>query len=184
MDHLNDLQSIRSLIIKMGDDPTREGLRDTPARVLRSYGELFSGYHDHPKNHLTTFEAENYSEMIVLKGIEFTSFCEHHLLPFLGVAHIAYIPNGRVVGISKLARVLEIYSRRLQIQERICEQVTQALIDHLDPLGAACVLEAKHLCMVCRGVQKQNSVMVTSSLKREFLENLEARQEFFSLIKD
>jgi len=121
--------------------------------------------------------------MVLLKEVEFTSFCEHHILPFFGKAHIAYIPNGKVIGISKLARILEIYARRLQIQERIGQQVTDCLMKYLKPKGAACVLEAQHACMICRGVQKQNSVMMTSSLTGVFLEHAQTRSEFFSMIK-
>lgn len=174
--------NIVRLLQFIGEDPDREGLRQTPARVVRSYRELFSGYKQDVASMLTTFEDVTCDEMVVLRNIEFTSCCEHHLLPFIGSAHIAYIPDGKVVGISKLARLLEVYTRRLQIQERICEQVTTSLMEHLHPKGAACVLESRHLCMVCRGVQKQQSVMVTSSLKGVFLKP-EVRQEFFHLVR-
>jgi len=162
----------------------REGLRDTPFRVAKSYLELYSGYNQSPKDILTVFEPEAYSEMIILKRVEFVSTCEHHMLPFFGKASIAYIPDQKIVGISKLARVLEIYTRRLQIQERICTQVTDALMEHLKPLGAACILEAQHFCMICRGVNKQHSVMVTSSLQGAFKTEFQVRQEFLSLIRE
>jgi GTP cyclohydrolase IA len=169
-------------ILKMiGEDPTRDGLRETPARVEKSWKHLFAGYKKNPADVLKEFES-SYDEMVVLKNIEMYSVCEHHMQPFFGHAHVAYLPNEKVVGISKLARVLEIYSRRLQIQERICQQVTDALMEHLNPKGAACVIEAKHFCMMCRGVEKQNSTMMTSSLKGAFREPA-VRAEFFSLIK-
>ncbi len=131
---------------------------------------------------MKTFEDGSCDEVVLLKDIEFVSHCEHHMLPFLGKAHIAYIPNGKVLGVSKLARLLEIYSRRLQIQERLCQQITTALDEHLKPLGSACVIEAQHLCMVARGVQKQNSVMVTSSLTGVFRDKGEARSELLDMI--
>lgn len=174
-------ENIRRLLEFIGDDPMRDGLRGTPDRVLKSYGELFSGYKKDPADVMRTFELGSYSQMVVLKDIEFTSTCEHHMLPFIGSAHLAYLPNGKVIGISKLVRLLEIFSRRLQIQERICDQVVAALMEHLQPLGAACVLEASHHCMVCRGVQKQHSVMITSSLAGVFKEP-SVKAEFFAMI--
>lgn len=172
------------LIEFIGDDPNREGLNDTPRRVAESYKELFSGYDLTPSDVLKTFEEADCSEMILLRDIEMYSTCEHHMLPFFGKAHIAYIPKkDTVVGISKLARLLEVYARRLQIQERIGHQVTTALMTELDPLGAACVIEARHFCMTCRGVGKQDSVMVTSSLKGVFFDKPEVRAEFMGLIR-
>jgi len=180
-------KSITEILRSIGEDPTREGLKQTPERMLKSFGYLFSGYAKDPKDFIKVFDSETYDQMVLLKNIEMYSMCEHHFLPFFGQAHIAYIPNKRVLGISKLARLLEIYSRRLQIQERIGEQVTKALMDYLEPLGAACVIEASHLCMRMRGVEKQNSTMVTSSLKGVFLEatskGVAARQELTRLIK-
>lgn len=167
----------------IGEDPEREGLLDTPNRVVKSWKELYAGYNKKPEDVLTTFAAGTYDQMVLLKDIEMYSTCEHHLLPFIGVAHIAYIPNERVIGISKLARLLDIYARRLQIQERIGEQVTQALMKHLQPLGAACVIEARHLCMAARGVEKQRSMMTTSSMKGVFLEDATVRDELMNLIK-
>lgn len=166
----------------IGEDPKREGLRETPARVVKSYKELFSGYGVDVGKLLKTFEDGVCDEMVLLKDIEVYSTCEHHLLPFYGVAHVAYIPNKKVVGISKLARLVDAFAKRLQIQERLTTQITSALDTHLQPLGSACVLEAKHFCMVCRGVGKQHSSMVTSSLTGEF-RNPEVRSEFFHLIK-
>ena len=174
--------NIKRLLEYIGEDPKREGLLETPSRVVKSYEELFSGYKIDPASVLKVFENDSCDEMVILKDIEFYSQCEHHLQPFFGKAHIAYIPNGRVVGISKLARLLEVFSRRLQIQERLCEQVTTALMEHLAPKGAACVLEASHFCMCARGVGKQNSKMITSSLKGAFLEPT-VRGEFLSMIK-
>lgn len=174
--------NVRRLIQCIGDDPERDGLKNTPKRVAESFNELYGGYKTKIGDVLTVFD-QTCDEMVVLKDIEFYSTCEHHMLPFYGKAHIAYIPNnGKVVGISKLARVLEAFSRRLQNQERICSDVTSALDEFLEPLGAACVLEGSHFCMQCRGVQKQNSVMVTSSLTGKFRDPA-VRAEFFSLIK-
>ena len=175
------VENVRRLLEYAGDDPEREGLKETPERVIKSYEKLFGGYRQDPKEVIKVFE-EVCDEMVLVKDIEFYSTCEHHMLPFFGKAHIAYIPNGKVIGVSKLVRVLEIYARRLQIQERLCQQVTNALQGLLDPLGVACVLEAQHFCMICRGVEKQNSIMVTSSLKGVFRDKSEARAEFMRLI--
>jgi len=177
------VDNVRRLLEYIGENPKREGLLETPNRVIRSYETLFGGYKQKPEDVLKIFEDGACNEMVLLKDVEFTSFCEHHILPFFGKAHIAYIPDGRVIGISKLARILEIYARRLQIQERIGQQITDCLMKFLKPKGAACVLEAQHACMVCRGVQKQNSVMMTSSLTGVFLEHAQTRSEFFSMIK-
>jgi GTP cyclohydrolase IA len=174
--------SVLEIIEFIGDDPNREGLEETPKRVIESWSELFSGYGSCVEAIFKTFDDGACDEMVLLKNIEFYSTCEHHMLPFMGMSHIAYIPNGKVIGISKLARLLEIFARRLQIQERIGMQVTEALQTHLRPKGAACVLQAKHLCMTCRGVNKQGSEMVTSSLTGVFRENTAARAELFSLI--
>lgn len=174
---------ITGILAHIGEDPTRDGLKETPSRVVKSYKELFSGYHKDPKGIFTSFENDGYNSMVVLRDIEMYSFCEHHMLPFFGKAHIAYIPDkGKIVGISKLARLLDIFARRLQVQERIGEQVTNSLMEHLKPKGAACVIEAKHMCMCMRGVGKQNSVMVTSSVKGEFMNDPAVRQEFMDLI--
>jgi GTP cyclohydrolase IA len=176
-------QTIYHLLKYIGEDPHRDGLKETPKRVVKSYSELFSGYKQKPKDIFTVFEHRGSQSMVLLRDIELYSMCEHHMLPFYGKAHIAYIPqNGKVVGISKLARLLDIFSRRLQIQERICEQVTAALMEHLKPKGAACVIEAVHMCMCARGVNKQNSKMVTSSLKGAFLDEIAVREEFMKLI--
>lgn len=175
------LEAVITLIKKIGDDPEREGLRETPLRMLEAFNEIFCGYEVHVPSLFKVFE-QDYDEMVVLKDIEMYSTCEHHMLPFVGKAHVGYIPNGKVIGISKLARIVEAYSRRLQIQERICQQVTDCLMEHLEPLGAACIIEAKHFCMCSRGVNKQDSIMVTSSMKGAFREDLRARSEFLSII--
>ena len=151
--------------------------------MIRSYKELFSGYTKDPKEVFTQFDPDGYDQIVLLKDVELYSMCEHHMLPFIGRAHIAYIPNKKVIGISKLARLLEIYSRRLQIQERIGEQITNAIMKYLDAQGAACIIEAQHLCMQMRGVGKQHSTMVTSSLKGVFMGKPEARAELMGLIK-
>ncbi len=185
-----DREKAKSAIVQilryLGEDETREGLRDTPSRVLRSWDQIFQGRLQNPKDVFKTFQEDDVvpkDQIILLKNIEFYSTCEHHMLPFTGMAHIAYIPHEKVAGVSKLARVLEIYARRLQIQERIGNQVTQCLMNHLDPKGSACVIESTHFCMTCRGVQKQQSKMVTSSLRGCFLENGRTRVELMSLIR-
>lgn len=174
---------VRQLLQFIGDDPGREGLLETPARVVRSYGEIFAGYKADPASVFKVFEDGACDEMVLVRNAEFYSCCEHHMQPFFGKAHIAYIPDGKVIGVSKLVRLLEVFARRLQIQERICQQVTAALDEHLKPLGSACILEAKHFCMTCRGVNKQHSEMVTSSLTGVFRSKLEARQELLTLIR-
>jgi GTP cyclohydrolase I len=174
--------AIRALLLYIGENPDREGLKETPTRVLRSYAELFSGYGKDPADALKVFEDGACDEMVILRRCEFHSVCEHHMQPFFGQAHIAYIPDKKVIGVSKLARILDIYARRLQIQERICQQVTTALDVHLKPKGSACILEATHFCMVCRGVQKQHSELVTSSLTGAFRQP-EVRQELLALIR-
>jgi len=166
----------------IGEDPSREGLVDTPKRVVKMWGHIFSGYEKNPADIFTTFDSGDYDEMVILRNIEMYSMCEHHMLPFFGKAHIAYIPNGKVIGVSKLARLLEIYSRRLQIQERIGDQVTSDLMKYLNAKGAACIIQATHMCMRMRGVEKQQSEMITSSLTGVFKTDLAARQELLTLI--
>ena len=179
-------KAILAMFEYIGENPEREGLKDTPNRVVKSWAKLFGGYLQKPEDVLTMFEEDDvipHDQIILLKDIEFYSTCEHHLLPFVGKAHVAYIPRDKVVGISKLARIVEIYARRLQVQERIGNQVTQALMDNLHSKAAACIIESKHFCMTCRGVEKQNSVMVTSSLRGTFLEDGRTRQELMTLIR-
>lgn len=171
------------LLEQIGEDPTREGLLETPKRVVKMHEEVFAGYSQKPEEVLKTFTEGACDEIVLLKDIEFYSYCEHHMVPFMGKAHIAYLPNKKVIGISKLARLLDIYAKRLQIQERIGSQVVDALMEHLQPLGAACVIEAQHLCMKSRGVRKQSSVMVTSAMRGVFRDKPAARAELMSLIK-
>jgi GTP cyclohydrolase IA len=178
--------AIDTIFRYLGENPNREGLQATPDRMIRSWDKLFGGYQQDPKKIFTVFEDRQdipHDQIILLKDIEFFSTCEHHFLPFTGKAHVAYIPNDKIVGISKLARLVEIFARRMQIQERICNQVTDAIMDFLDAKGAACIIEAKHFCMTSRGVEKQHSTMVTSSLAGCFLKNSQTRQELMSLIK-
>lgn len=174
-----DLKGILGFI---GDDPEREGLQETPARIMRAWAEIFSGYSKDPKDVIKTFESDGYNQIVLLRDIELYSMCEHHILPFVGRAHVAYIPGGRVIGISKLARLVDIFSKRLQIQERIGEQVTSILMNDLKAQGAACIIEADHFCIRMRGVGKQHSTMVTSSMKGVFMDKAAARQELMSLI--
>lgn len=179
--------SIQDNIIRqlqyIGEDPKREGLLETPNRVIRSWDELFIGYKQNPADVFKVFESDGYNQIILLKDCDFFSCCEHHILPFIGKVHVAYIPDGKVIGISKLARLVDIFAKRMQIQERIGEQVTNALMEHLQPKAAACVIKAQHLCMRIRGVSKQKSTMITSSLRGAFLDEASARAELFSLIK-
>jgi len=178
------LIDVRDIISYIGDDPTREGLVDTPKRVLKAYGKIFGGYKMTPEEALgRTFEADGYDQMVMLKDIEFYSTCEHHMIPFFGKIHVAYIPNHRIVGISKLARLVEVYARRLQVQERLTCQVADSIMKVLEPKGAMVVCEAQHLCMLARGVEKQNSVMVTSTIKGAFRDNPNCREEFFGLLR-
>jgi len=163
----------------------REGLRRTPERVVESWKELYSGYGQDPKKALnSTFNGEGYDGIVLLKDIEFYSTCEHHMLAFTGKAHVAYIPTDRIVGISKLARIVEVYARRLQNQERITTQVADALEKHLKPLGAAVIIEASHACMGCRRVKKSHAIMSTSAMRGVFFDKAEARAELMQLIKE
>lgn len=174
---------LRWMITAIGDDAKREGLRDTPKRVVKSWLELFAGYNQSLEDFNTVFaDVDGYDEIVLLRNIEFYSFCEHHMLPFTGRGHVAYLPDKKVIGISKLARILDMYARRLQIQERIGQQVVSGIDELLSPKGSACILVAEHGCMRCRGVKKQNSEMVTSSLSGVFKEQGVIRQELMSLI--
>jgi GTP cyclohydrolase IA len=175
-------RAVREILAAVGEDPNREGLRETPGRVARMYAELFSGLHDDPRRHLSKFFTEKYDEMVLVRDISFNSMCEHHMLPFSGVAHIGYIPNGKVVGLSKLARVVEVVSHRPQVQERMTEEIANLLIEELDVKGVAVVIEATHTCMTIRGVRKPGSVCVTSAMKGIFRSNLSSRSEVMTLI--
>jgi len=173
---------IREILRYIGEDPDREGLLFTPERIVDSWKEIFSGYKEDPRSLLKTFDKESYDEMVVLRGVDFYSMCEHHMLPFYGKAYVAYIPNRRIIGVSKLVRLVNIYSRRLQIQERLTDQIARFLMDELEALGAGCIIKARHLCMMMRGVNSQGSEMITSSLLGAF-RNSEVRAEFLNLIK-
>jgi len=176
------IKNYRDSLTLLGEDPEREGLIKTPERMAKAMQFLTQGYSQDPKLIIESAKfKEDVSEMVIVKDIELYSMCEHHMLPFFGKAHIAYIPNGWITGLSKVARVVDVYSRRLQVQERLTTQILQALKDSLNPLGIAVVIEAKHLCMMMRGVQKQNSVTTTSAFDGEFLKNT-TRSEFLKLI--
>ena len=176
--------AVRTLLEWAGEDPTREGLVDTPGRVARAYKDWFSGYALDPADYLrrTFKEVENYDELIVLRAIEFESHCEHHMAPIIGKAHIGYLPSGRVVGISKLARVVETYARRFQVQEKLTAQIARSIEDVLQPRGVAVVVEATHECMTTRGVHKRGVSMVTSAMLGAFREDARTRAEFLQFI--
>jgi len=176
--------AVRTLIRWAGDDPDREGLRSTPARVVRAYEEWFAGYKDHPRDYLqrTFEETGGYDEVVVLRDIRFESHCEHHMAPIIGRVHIGYLPRNRVVGISKLARLVEVYARRLQIQEKMTAEIAACLDDVLKPYGVAVVTEATHQCMTTRGVHKTGVSMVTSRMLGVFRDHAETRHEFLSAI--
>lgn len=176
--------AVRTLIRWAGDDPDREGLRDTPARVVRSYEEFFAGYLDDPVQVLSrTFsEVDGYDEMVVMTDIRFESHCEHHMVPIIGKAHVAYLPDHRVVGISKLARLVDIYAKRLQVQERMTVQIADTLNDVLQPKGVAVVIEGAHQCMTTRGVHKPGVAMVTSRMLGAFRTDASTRREFLAMI--
>ena len=175
--------AVTQILIAIGEDPKREGLTGTPERVARMYAEIFEGIHRDPADEIDAFFGdEHYQEIVMVRDIPFQTFCEHHLLPFLGKAHVAYIPKGRVTGLSKLARLLEGYARRLQMQERLTSQVADALMDRLDPLGVLVVLEAEHLCMTMRGVKKPGSVTVTSAVRGTMATSPSTRAEALALI--
>jgi GTP cyclohydrolase I len=177
-------EAIRTLLLWAGDDPSREGLVDTPARVVRAYEDWFSGYKQDPLQYLkrTFEEVEGYDEMIVLRDIEFESHCEHHMAPIIGHAHVGYLPDNKVVGISKLARVVEAYARRLQVQEKMTAQVANCIQDILQPKGVGVVIEASHQCMTTRGIHKTNVSMVTSTMLGDFRRDEKTRAEFLQMI--
>ena len=171
------------MLVLIGEDPKREGLVGTPERVAKSYKKLFGGYKEDPKRLIKVFDNEGYDEMIIAKDIDFYSTCEHHLLPFSGKAYIGYIPNDKIIGLSKLPRLIEIFSRRMQNQERLTKQIADTLNDMLKPKGVGVVIKAEHLCMKARGVEKQNSVISTSAFTGLFKKNINTRSEFLNLIK-
>jgi len=175
-------KAVREILAAVGEDPDREGLQETPARVARMYAEMFSGLHHDPREHTKKFFAEKYDEVVLVRDISFCSMCEHHLLPFTGKAHIAYVPNGKVIGLSKLARVVEVHARRPQVQERLTEDIANLLVSELGAKGVAVVIEASHSCMTIRGVRKPGSLCVTSAMKGLFRNNLSSRAEVMQLI--
>ncbi len=177
-------RAVRELLIAVGEDPDREGLRDTPARVARTYRELLSGLHADPHECLKQFFTETYDEVVVVRDISFCSLCEHHLLPFMGQAHIGYLPSGRVIGLSKLARLVEVISRRPQVQERLTEQIADLLVEELDVRGVAVIVEATHTCMTIRGVRKPGSLCVTSAMRGAFRDSASTRSEVMHLMMD
>lgn len=175
---------IRELLAELGEDPSREGLLDTPKRVEKALKFLTSGYTADVDNVLNNaLFTVNYSEMVIVKDIDFYSLCEHHMLPFFGRCHIAYLPNGRVIGLSKIPRLVEVFARRLQIQERLTSQIAETIREKINPLGVAVVIEATHLCMAMRGVEKQNSLCVTSAMLGGFRNDARTRMEFLELIR-
>jgi len=175
---------VREMIIRLGEDPDREGLERTPVRVEKAMQFLVKGYKDDPEALLrNALFSVNYDEMVIVKDVEMFSLCEHHLLPFFGKVHVAYIPNGKVIGLSKIPRLIEVFSRRLQIQERLTTQIAEAIQNAIEPQGVGVVIEARHLCMMMRGVEKQHSSAVTSSMLGCFRSEEETRTEFLSLIR-
>ncbi len=175
--------AVRQVLVGIGESPGREGLEKTPERVAKAYQFLTQGYQQDASEVLrSAMFSEDYREMVLVKDIELYSLCEHHMLPFFGKAHIAYIPHGKIVGLSKIPRVVDIFARRLQVQERLTEQIRDCIQDNLQPLGVAVVIEAQHLCMQMRGVSKQNSVTTTSAFTGEFLHNDKTRREFITLV--
>ncbi|HET7840026.1 MAG TPA: GTP cyclohydrolase I FolE [Terriglobia bacterium] len=175
---------VREMLVRLGEDPVREGLLRTPERVERALEYLTRGYHEDPESMLkSALFTVNYDEMVIVKDIEMFSLCEHHMLPFFGKVHVAYIPNGKVIGLSKIPRLVELFSRRLQIQERLTTQIAETIQKVIEPQGVGVVIEARHLCMMMRGVEKQHSAAVTSSMLGCFREENETRSEFLSLIR-
>ena len=175
--------AVRRIIEAIGEDPSREGLLDTPRRIAETYEELFAGLHQDPLDVLSTGFQESHREMVILKNIPFYSLCEHHFLPFHGQAHVGYVPNGRIVGASKIARVVDILARRPQMQERLTGQIADAITEGLSPDGVAVVIEAEHLCMTMRGVQKPGTTLITSAIRGAFRRRAVTRSEFLALVR-
>jgi GTP cyclohydrolase I len=174
---------VRQLLENLGEDPSREGLLGTPERVARMYEFLTKGYRQDVKMVLNgAIFKEEYSEMVIVRDIDFFSLCEHHIIPFYGKVHVAYIPNGRIIGLSKIPRIVEMFARRLQVQERMTQQIAESLYDNLKPQGVGVVIEARHLCMIMRGVEKHNSIATTSSMLGVFRDDVKTRTEFLTLI--
>ena len=177
-------QAVRTILAAVGEDPDREGLVGTPGRVARMYEEILAGVSDDPARHLAVTFAEDHHEMVAVRDIPFESMCEHHMMPFMGKAHVAYVPNGHVVGLSKIARVVESFARRLQVQERLTSQIADLMMDQLQPQGVGVVLEATHTCMTMRGVRKPGSAMVTSAVRGTFKTRADTRSEWMSFLRD
>ncbi len=175
-------KAVTEILQAIGEDPSREGLQDTPGRVAKMYAELLCGMKEDPHEHLGRVFTEKYNEIVLLRDIPFFSVCEHHLLPFIGQAHVAYLPAGKVLGVSKLARIVDGFARRLQLQERLTEQIAEFLMKNLEPQGVAVVLEASHSCMTIRGARKPGSLMVTSALRGIFIRDPRSRAEVLSLM--
>ncbi len=182
VDHQRIEAAVREILLAVGEDPDREGLQETPARVARMYAELFSGLKRDPRELLHKTFTQKYDEMVLVKDIRFASICEHHLMPFFGKAHIAYLPKGKIVGLSKLARIVDLVARRPQVQERITEELADLLVDELSPRGAGVILEATHTCMTVRGVRKPDSLCTTSAMRGVFRDNPPSRSELMALI--
>jgi len=175
-------KAVMEILLAVGEDVEREGVKGTPVRVASMYAELLAGMHEDPKKHLRTVFSESYDEIVLLRDIPFYSICEHHLMPFIGSAHVAYLPLGTVLGVSKLARIVDCFAHRLQVQERLTDQIADFIMDSLKPRGTAVVLEASHSCMTIRGIKKPGSVMVTSSLRGIFKKDPKSRNEVMSLM--
>ncbi|MHC4424237.1 MAG: GTP cyclohydrolase I FolE [Planctomycetota bacterium] len=175
-------KAVMEILLAVGEDIEREGIRETPVRVAGMYAELLSGMGEDPKQHLSKLFTEGYDEIVLLRDVPFYSICEHHLMPFIGTAHVAYLPAGVVLGVSKLARIVDCFARRLQVQERLTDQIADFIMDSLKPRGVAVVLEASHSCMTIRGIRKPGSVMVTSSLRGIFKRDPKSRSEVMSLM--
>ncbi len=188
MDNLNPIDqprienAVKEILAAIGEDVNREGLKDTPARVARMYEELLSGMRENPEIHLKSVFTEDYDEIVLLRDIPFSSLCEHHMLPFIGQAHVAYLPTGKVLGVSKLARIVDCFAKRLQCQERLTGQIADLFMDQLKPMGVAVVIEASHSCMTIRGIKKPGSSMVTSALRGIFRKDSRSRNEIISLL--
>lgn len=177
----NIAPNITEILKIIGENPEREGLKKTPERVAKAYAHLFQGYKLDPADFVTTFQGENYDEMIITRDIEFYSMCEHHMLPFFGTVTIGYIPNEKIIGLSKMPRLIEVFARRLQNQERMTDQIADAMVKYLQPKGVGVVVSAKHLCMMSRGIEKQNASVMTSALRGIFKSRDNTRSEFLNL---
>jgi GTP cyclohydrolase I len=182
VDHDRLRNAVREILIAIGENPDREGLKETPDRVARMYAEVFAGLHSDPAVHLKKTFTQKHDEMVLVKEIEFSSCCEHHLLPFFGKAHIGYLPNGQIIGLSKLARVVEAVAKRPQVQERMTEEIADLITTHLRPRGVGVIVEASHSCMTIRGVRKPGAMTITSAMRGAFITNPATRQELMSLV--